>query len=116
MAIGPNERVIVGGRAPCSVLAPVSPGGTIKSNIVRPGAGVCSLRQKGMVMVESRSVCEVRESRVQHFVDLAHETPEMVEGLRSGSIDAMVDFFELALGAHVTAVAVEDVAPRDLAN
>lgn len=106
----------MGVRAPCSVLAPVSPGGTIKSKIVLSGAGVCSLRQKGRVMVESRSVSEVRESRVQHFVDLAHETPGMVEGLRSGSIDAMVDFFELAPGAHVTAVAVEDVAPRDLAS
>ena len=67
-------------------------------------------------MVESRSVSEARELRVQHFVDLAHEAPGMVEGLRLRSIDAMVDFFELALGAHVTAVAVEDVAPRDLAN
>ena len=83
---------------------------------MRSGAGICSLRRKGRVMVESRSVSEVRESRVQHVADLAHETPGMVEGLRSGSIDAMVEFFELAPGAHVTAVAVEDVAPRDLAS
>ena len=98
------------------MLAPVSAGGTDKSKIVRSDAGVCPLRRKGRVMVESRSVSEARELRVQHFVDLAHETPGMVEGLRLRSIDAMVDFFELAPGAHVTAVAVEDVAPRDLAS
>lgn len=67
-------------------------------------------------MAESRSIPEVRETRVQHFVDLAHETPGMVDGLRSGSIDAMVDFFELAPGAHITAVTVEEVVPRDLAS
>lgn len=67
-------------------------------------------------MGDERSFSGVRETRVQHFVDLAHETPGMVSGLRSGSIDAMVDFFELAPGAHVTAVTVEEAARRDLAS
>lgn len=67
-------------------------------------------------MPENRNVPEVREDRIQHFVDLANERPGMVEGLRAGSIDAMVDFFELAPDAHITEVRVRESARQELVS
>lgn len=67
-------------------------------------------------MTDSHSVPEDREKRVQHFVDLANETPGMADALRAGSIDAMVDFFELAPGAHITEVTVKESAPQELVS
>ena len=52
-------------------------------------------------------------SRVARLVVLAAGTPGLVDGLRAGDVDAMVDFFELVPGVRVSNVTVVQQAPRE---
>lgn len=51
----------------------------------------------------------VSRSRAARLVDLAEGTPGMVDGLRDGSVQAMVDFFELVPGVRVDSITVVEI-------